>query len=81
MNSWQPRVSATEAGLIYTMEPVFTALFVLFLPGLLARLTGNGGANESLNASFLAGGSLVLAANLLVQWKRPPHPPAIAPMP
>lgn len=81
MNSWQPRVSATEAGLIYTMEPVFTALFVLFLPGLLARLIGNGGANESLSASFLTGGSLVLAANLLVQWKRPPHPPALAPMP
>ncbi|MEY3896467.1 MAG: hypothetical protein RLZZ214_1987, partial [Verrucomicrobiota bacterium] len=25
MNIWQPRVSATEAGLIYTTEPVFTA--------------------------------------------------------
>jgi drug/metabolite transporter (DMT)-like permease len=81
MNSWQPRVSATEAGLIYTMEPVFTALFVLFLPALLARLIGNGGGNESLTPSFITGGSLVLAANLLVQWKRPPHPPAIAPVP
>ena len=81
MNSWQPRVSATEAGLIYTTEPVFTACFVMFLPALLGRLVGGSYPNETLTLSLAAGGSLILAANLLMQWKRAPHPPAIAPVP
>jgi len=81
MNCWQPRVSATEAGLIYTIEPVFTAGFVMFLPALLGRLAGHPYPNESLTVSLISGGSLILAANLLMQWKRPPHPPAIAPAP
>ena len=81
MNCWQPRVSATEAGLIYTTEPVFTAAFVLFLPVLLGQLVGSAYQNESLTFSLVAGGSLILAANLLMQWKRRPHPPAIAPAP
>jgi drug/metabolite transporter (DMT)-like permease len=81
MNSWQPRVSATEAGLIYTTEPVFTAAFVLFLPVLLGQLAGQTYANESLTRSLIAGGTLILAANLLMQWKHRPHPPSIAPAP
>ncbi|WP_341402728.1 DMT family transporter [Luteolibacter soli] len=81
MNTWQPRVSATEAGLIYTTEPVFTAAFVLFLPAMLGQLVHSGYPNESLTFSLVAGGSLILAANLLMQWKRRPHPPAIAPAP
>ena len=81
MNSWQPRMSATEAGLIYTTEPVFTAAFVLFLPVMLGQLVGQAYPNESLTFSLIAGGSLILSANLLMQWKRRPHPPAIAPAP
>ena len=81
MNTWQPRVSSTEAGLIYTSEPVFTAIFVMFLPALLGKLIGHPYPNESLTPTLLVGGSLILAANLLMQWKRPPHPPTIAPIP
>jgi drug/metabolite transporter (DMT)-like permease len=81
MNCWQPRVSATEAGLIYTIEPVFTAGFVMFLPVLLGRMVGYPYPNETLTFSLIFGGSLILAANILMQWKRPPHPPAIAPAP
>ena len=81
MNCWQPRVSATEAGLIYTTEPVFTAAFVLFLPTMLGQLVSSAYPNESLTFSLVAGGSLILAANLLMQWKRRPHQPAIAPAP
>jgi drug/metabolite transporter (DMT)-like permease len=81
MNCWQPRVSATEAGLIYTTEPVFTAAFVLFLPVVLGQLVGQAYPNESLTISLVSGGSLILAANLLMQWKRRPHRPAIAPSP
>ncbi len=81
MNSWQPRVSATEAGLIYTTEPVFTAGMVLFLPVLLGKLVGQPYPNESLTLSLVTGGSLILSANLLMQWRRRPHPPSIAPAP
>ncbi len=80
MNIWQPRVSATEAGLIYTTEPVFTAGYVLFLPAMLGGFVGGNYANESLSPALLFGGGLILAANLLMQWKRPPHMPPISPV-
>ena len=76
MNIWQPKVSATEAGLIYTTEPVFTAVLVLFLPALLGRFIHQSYPNESLSPQMIIGGSLILAANLLIQWKRPPDLPA-----
>lgn len=73
MNSWQPRVPATEAGLIYTTEPLFAAAFALVLPSLLAEILGCGYANETLTTELLVGGLLILLANLLMQWKRAPH--------
>jgi drug/metabolite transporter (DMT)-like permease len=81
MNHWQRRVTATEAGLIYTTEPVFTAVYVLFLPGWLGSLIGHAYANESMTAALVGGGALIVAANLLMQWKSGPHRPAIAPAP
>ncbi len=81
MNIWQRRVSATEAGLIYTTEPVFAAVYVLFLPAILGGFIGETYENESLTESLVLGGSLILAANFLMQWKRQPHRPAIAPVP
>ena len=80
MNIWQPRVSATEAGLIYTTEPVTTAIYVLFLPGMLGKLIGSSYANETLTRSLLVGGAFIVAANVLMQWKRKSHPPAVAPV-
>ena len=53
----------------------------MFLPVLLGKLVGQTYANESLTNSLLTGGSLILAANLLMQWKHKPHPPSIAPAP
>jgi drug/metabolite transporter (DMT)-like permease len=67
MNVWQPRVSAVEAGLIYTTEPVFTSLYVLFLPVWLGTWIGQAYANESLTPALLGGGTLIVAANVLVQ--------------
>jgi len=67
MNRWQPHVSATEAGLIYCLEPVFTALYVLFLPALLAVWTGVPYANETLTTVTIIGGGLITAANVLLQ--------------
>ena len=80
MNIWQRRVSATEAGLIYTTEPVFTAVFALFLPGLLGNWIRGDYPNENLTSQMMIGGSLILAATILMQWKRPPHLPAASPV-
>ncbi|MEO5917858.1 MAG: DMT family transporter [Luteolibacter sp.] len=80
MNIWQPRVSATEAGLIYTTEPVFTAGYVLFLPAVLGTFIHGIYPNESLSTTTILGGGLILAANILMQWKRPPHLPAAGPV-
>jgi drug/metabolite transporter (DMT)-like permease len=67
MNHWQPFVRATEAGLIYCLEPVTTALYVLFLPALLAAWTGVPYANESLGTATLIGGTLITLANAILQ--------------
>ncbi len=80
MNHWQPRISATEAGLIYTTEPVFTGVYVLFLPAMLGVFIGGSYPNESLSASMLVGGTLIFGANILMQWKRPPHLPPAGPV-
>lgn len=80
MNIWQRRVSATEAGLIYTTEPVFTAAYALFLPGILATSMGIPYRNETLTLAMVAGGLLIVAANVLMQWKRPPHLPPVGPV-
>lgn len=68
MNQWQRHVSATTAGLIYCFEPVFASLLALFLPGLFSVWAGLDYLNETLTPRLLIGGSLVLAANLLMQW-------------
>ena len=37
MNRYQPALSASEAGIVYGAEPVFTSLYALFLPSWLGR--------------------------------------------
>jgi len=75
MNQWQPRISAVEAGLIYTTEPVFTAIYVLFLPALLGAWIGIRYANEHFGPQTWVGGCFIVAANIVLHVKRPPHPP------
>jgi drug/metabolite transporter (DMT)-like permease len=70
MNHWQRRVTATEAGLIYTTEPVITAIYVLALPGWLGNFIGQSYPNETLTPALMVGGSLIVGANLLMQWRR-----------
>ncbi|MCF7733975.1 MAG: DMT family transporter [Akkermansiaceae bacterium] len=70
MNHWQPKVTATEAGLIYTTEPVATALYVLFLPAWFASFIGCAYPNESFTPALWLGGGLIVGANLLMQWRR-----------
>ena len=69
MNRWQPHLSATHASLIYCSEPVFTSVFVLFIPGMLSVFAGISYANEVITLRRLVGGGLIMAANLLVLWQ------------
>jgi drug/metabolite transporter (DMT)-like permease len=76
MIKWQPKISATEAGLIYCVEPVFTAMMALFLPALFSAWGGFDYPNEQLTWHLLVGGGLITLANVLIQLKPLPKPVA-----
>ena len=76
MIKWQPRISATEAGLIYCVEPVFTAVLVLFLPAWFSAWGGFDYANEQITWHLLVGGGLITAANVLILVRPPARPAA-----
>jgi len=67
MNYWQPFLTATQAGLLYCLEPVFTSVFALFLPAWFSSLAGIEYANERIGVSLLIGGGLITVANVFIQ--------------
>lgn len=67
MNLWQRHITATEAGLIYCLEPVAASAFALFLPASLSQLAAIHYPNERITRDLILGGGLILAANLLIQ--------------
>ena len=69
MNQFQPRITATEAGLIYCVEPLFASVLALFLPALFSRWGGFDYPNEQLTWHLLVGGGPITAANVLIQLK------------
>jgi drug/metabolite transporter (DMT)-like permease len=71
MNYWQRHVTATEAGLIYGIEPVFASLFALFLPSWISSLAAINYPNESITWHLAIGGSIIVLANILLQLKPP----------
>jgi drug/metabolite transporter (DMT)-like permease len=64
MNRFQRVVTASEAGIIYGMEPVFASLFALGLPSWLSSGLDIAYQNEELGARLLLGGSMVVAATV-----------------
>ncbi|MEO6568205.1 MAG: DMT family transporter [Opitutaceae bacterium] len=72
MNAWQPKITATEAGLIYCAEPLFGSAMALFLPGMFSRWAAVDYTNETTTWTLLIGGSLITIANVLIQLKPPP---------
>ena len=79
-NHWQPKISATQAGLLYCTEPVFTALVTLIVPGFISRTTGIRYENESLTLHLILGGTTILAANAWILARPPANPAASAPI-
>lgn len=76
MNHWQKYLEATEAGLIYCLEPVSASLCALFLPALLGAFAGVKYPNEPPTLRLLIGGALITAANVCIQLK----PRAVTPV-
>ena len=67
MNHWQRHIAATEAGLIYCAEPVWTSLAALVLPAWLASIARVTYPDEVATWRLLCGGVLITAANVAVQ--------------
>ena len=70
MNRWQPKITSTEAGLIYCIEPVIATVVASFLPGWISRFAGITYTNETLTWSLLVGGVLIVGATVLVASER-----------
>jgi drug/metabolite transporter (DMT)-like permease len=71
MTQWQPKITATEAGLIYCVEPLFASVLALFLPALFSAWAGFNYPNERLTWHLLVGGGLITLANVIIQLKPP----------
>jgi drug/metabolite transporter (DMT)-like permease len=70
MNRFQKHVAATEAGFIYSAEPLFASGLSLVLPGLLATWMGVRYPNEVAGARLVLGGGMITAANAWAQVRR-----------
>ncbi|MEQ1830790.1 MAG: hypothetical protein ABL921_32870, partial [Pirellula sp.] len=71
MNRYQPDISAVQASIIYSTEPVFASLWALWIPGILTVISPPYGyANELLSLPLLIGGTLILFANIVSLWPR-----------
>jgi drug/metabolite transporter (DMT)-like permease len=71
MNRWQPKISETEAGLIYCIEPIFGSLMAIFLPAWFSVWAQIDYPNETATWTLLVGGGLITVANVLLQVKPP----------
>jgi drug/metabolite transporter (DMT)-like permease len=70
MNAWQRCVSATEAGLIYCLEPAIATIFSSFVPGWISRFAGITYPNEILSWTLVLGGAMILSATVLVATEK-----------
>jgi drug/metabolite transporter (DMT)-like permease len=68
MNKFQPAITAAQAAVIYSLEPVFASTWALFLPGMLSLVSGIEYANEKVTWGLLSGGVLILLANVVALY-------------
>jgi drug/metabolite transporter (DMT)-like permease len=71
MNIWQPKITATEAGLIYCVEPIFGSVMALYFPAIFSVWAGVNYPNETATWTLLVGGGLITLANIVIQLKPP----------
>ncbi|MEI9999712.1 MAG: hypothetical protein WDO13_11405 [Verrucomicrobiota bacterium] len=70
MNAWQRWLSATEAGLIYCIEPVIAAILAGFLPAWISWYAGVPYPNEPLTWGLFFGGLMIVSATVLVATEK-----------
>jgi drug/metabolite transporter (DMT)-like permease len=68
MNRYQPHIAAEQAAVVYTLEPIFTTLWAMFLPAWMSTATGLEYANEKPGWSLVVGGLLIALANVIGLW-------------
>ena len=73
MNAWQPKITATEAGLIYCLEPIFGSLMALCLPALFSVWAAINYPNEQATWNLLVGGGFITFANVFIQLRPSPQ--------
>src|SRR5260370_35148535 len=78
MNHCQPAITSTEAGIVYTTEPLFAAVFALFLPAQLSGLAHIDYANEQFSLTVVSAVGLHFLAKLLPQMRIPHAIPPVA---
>lgn len=66
MNHFQKRVTASEAGIVYSIESVWASLAALFLPAWLSQWFRISYPNEALSAELISGGILILIGNVVL---------------
>jgi drug/metabolite transporter (DMT)-like permease len=71
MNTWQPKITATEAGLIYCIEPIFGSAMALVFPAWFSVWALVNYPNEQATWTLLLGGGLITLANVVIQLKPP----------
>ncbi|AMV33889.1 EamA-like transporter family protein [Pirellula sp. SH-Sr6A] len=68
MNTFQPAISASQASVIYSTEPVFASSWAMLLPGIIGWFIAIDYQNESFTWQLGAGGILILFANIIALW-------------
>jgi drug/metabolite transporter (DMT)-like permease len=70
MNTWQRFITATEAGLIYCLEPIIATVLCGFLPGWISSWAGIDYPDETLRWGLLGGGALIIGATVLAATQK-----------
>lgn len=71
MNTFQPAISASQASVIYSTEPVFASSWAMLLPGIIGMFIALDYQNESFTWQLGVGGILILFANIIALWPAP----------
>lgn len=68
MNRYQPVLTAGQAAVIYTLEPLFASTWAIFLPAWLSHFGEIRYENEVLSWQLIVGGTILIIANGLALW-------------
>ncbi|TWT97436.1 DMT family transporter [Neorhodopirellula pilleata] len=68
MNRYQPVLTAGQAAVVYTLEPLFASTWAMFLPAWLSMLGQIRYENEIVTWQLIVGGAILILANGVALW-------------